>query len=118
MAEKLHRGSCHCGKVSYEVHVDLSAEVASCNCSMCSRKGWLLTFVPEDKFRLHGGEAQLTDYLFHKKVIHHLFCATCGVASFARAVFKGQPTVAVNVRCLEGVDLKALRIKDVDGARF
>lgn len=110
-----HHGSCHCGKVQYDVEIALDAAVA-CNCSMCMRKGTLLTFVPEERFELRSGEDALTHYRFHKHVIDHNFCSTCGVTSFARGLRPdGVKVVAINVRCLDGVDLGALTIKQYDG---
>jgi hypothetical protein len=116
MAEmKTFTGSCHCGKVRFEVKTDL-ARVFSCNCSICSRAGYLLVFVPEEQFSLLRGEDAQTDYQFHKKVVHHTFCATCGIRSFGRGTGRdGKAMRAVNVRCLDGVDLDALTITRVDG---
>ena len=117
MSEQKHLGGCHCGKVRYEVAVDLDKEVMACNCSMCGRKGTLLTFVGADKFKLIQGENDLTDYLFNKEHIHHLFCSTCGVTSFCRgnSMKTGQPMIAVNSRCLDDVNLETLKIKHFDG---
>jgi hypothetical protein len=113
-----HTGGCHCGRVRYEVEADIDV-VMSCNCSMCQKRGSLLTFVPEQQFTLLSGGDDLTDYQFNKKVIHHLFCSTCGVASFARgAAPDGSEMVAINARCLDDVDLGALTIKPVDGKSF
>ena len=58
--------------------------VLSCNCSICQKRGALLTFVPAAQFTLLSGEDDLTDYQFNKKIVHHLFCGHCGVGSFAR----------------------------------
>src|SRR5688572_4938554 len=80
---KTYTGSCHCGNVRFEVSADLST-VNACNCSMCSRAGYLLAFVPAAQFKLLAGEDAQSDYQFNKKVIHHLFCKTCGVRSFGR----------------------------------
>jgi hypothetical protein len=109
-------GSCHCGKVRYEVTLDLG-KVTACNCSMCGKKGTLLTFAPAEAFRLLSGEDALTSYQFNKKVINHNFCSTCGVTSFARGKrpTDGAPLIAVNARCLEGVDIATLEIKQFDG---
>ena len=116
MAEKTHKGSCHCGAVQYEATVDLEKPVMACNCSMCGRKGTLLTFVPTGHFTLKSGEGNLTDYTFNKNVIHHLFCKTCGIASFARGVDpKGNPMVAINARCLEDDDPAKLDVSHFDG---
>ena len=110
-----YQGSCHCGKVRYEVTTDL-ASVIACNCSMCSRAGTLLTFVPAEQFKLLSGEDNVTNYKFNKHVIHHVFCSTCGIKSFARGVGQGGKEMrAINVRCLDGVDLDSLAIKKVDG---
>jgi hypothetical protein len=116
MSEKeTYTGSCHCGKVRYEVTTDL-ASVVSCNCSICSRVGHLLTFVPPEQFSLRAGEDAQKDYQFNKKNIHHLFCSTCGVRSFGHGKGPdGRPMYSINVRCLEGVDLNALKVKQFDG---
>jgi hypothetical protein len=115
---KKHTGSCHCGKVRFEVTTDL-ARVNECNCSHCSRKGFLLHFVPPEHFTLLSGEDQLTEYKFNRMVISHLFCRTCGVQSFGRGKKRdGTPVIALNVRCLEDVDPKTLAITQVDGRSF
>lgn len=119
MSEATYQGGCHCGAVRYRVELDLSQPVYACNCSMCARGGTLLTFVAEDKFTLEQGEEALADYQFHKKIIHHHFCRHCGIKPFARGKRRdGSPTVAVNARCLEGVDPEALTVKKVDGKSF
>ena len=110
-----HQGGCHCGKVRYEVTVDLENPVIACNCSMCGRSGTLLTFVPSDQFKLLSGEDNLTDYQFGSKHIHHLFCKTCGIKSFARGQGKSGPTVAINARCLDDVDPVKLPVRQYDG---
>jgi hypothetical protein len=113
---KSYTGSCHCGKVRYHATLDLGQPVLACNCSICGRSGSYLSFVPASEFHLDSGEDSLSDYLFNKHVIHHLFCKTCGIKSFARGRRPdGSEMVAINVRCLEGVDLTKLEVKQVDG---
>ncbi|HEX4335145.1 MAG TPA: GFA family protein [Polyangiaceae bacterium] len=110
-----YSGGCHCGKVRYEVTTDL-AYVMDCNCSICSKKATVLTFVPEDQFKLLSGADSLTSYKFNKHVIEHTFCGTCGIGSFAKGKKPdGTAMAAVNVRCLDGVDLASLDVKHVDG---
>jgi hypothetical protein len=112
---KTYSGGCHCGKVRYEVETEL-AHVLSCNCSICTKRGSLLTFVPPQRFKLLSGGDTLTDYQFASKNIHHLFCPDCGVQSFARGTAPdGSPMVAVNVRCLDDVDLSSLTLTPFDG---
>ncbi len=110
-----HFGSCHCGKITYEVDGEID-RVIECNCSHCSRKGYLLWFVPREQLRLRSGESELATYLFNKRAIHHQFCPVCGVAPFGFGEHPpGTAMVAINVRCLEGVELGELEIMPVDG---
>jgi hypothetical protein len=112
---RTYQGGCHCGKVRYSVTTDLG-RVVECNCSHCSRKGFLLTFVTAEHFELLQGEDALTDYQFNKHVVHHLFCKTCGIESFswgARA--DGTKMHSVNVRCLEDVTPGSFTVTQVDG---
>lgn len=110
-----HAGGCHCGRVRFEVTTDLGM-VISCNCSICLKKGLILTFVPEGQFTLLSGEDNLTDYQFNKHVIHHLTCASCGVQPFARGKGPdGVETVAVNLRCVDDIDLATLSPTPYDG---
>lgn len=105
---KTYNGGCHCGRVKYEVTTDLGM-VMECNCSHCSKRGLLLTFVAPDKFTALAGDDGMQDYQFNKKMIHHLLCPACGIESFARGTAPdGKKMVAINVRCLEGVDVKSL----------
>ena len=110
-----HQGGCHCGAVRYRVELDLTKPVTQCNCSICSRSGTLLSFVPAAAFTLEQGEGSLTDYQFNKKSIHHLFCKVCGVRSFARGQGPSGPMVAINSRCLDGLDPATLQVQNFDG---
>ncbi|RKH62873.1 GFA family protein [Corallococcus llansteffanensis] len=109
MAEmKTYAGACHCGQVQYEAQTDL-AQVVSCNCSICSKRGLLLTFVPPEQFKPVAGVDSQKLYQFNKKVIDHLFCPTCGVESYGTGKGPdGKQMYAINVRCLDGVDVSTL----------
>ncbi|MDB5566130.1 MAG: hypothetical protein JWP84_2696 [Tardiphaga sp.] len=111
-------GGCQCGKVRYEMTGEI-AEVIACNCSRCGKLGTLLTFVPAQNFKLLSGDDATTEFLFNKNVIHHRFCATCGVESFANGrAPNGAEMVAVNVRCIDGIDLDGLQVKQFDGKKY
>ena len=111
----MYRGSCHCGAVAYEVEGEING-VISCNCSICQRKGSLLWFVPHEKLKLLTPDENASTYLFNKHVIRHRFCPTCGIHPYAEGTDqKGNRIAAVNVRCLEGVDLEAIPITHFDG---
>ena len=80
------------------------------------KRGTLLDFVPETQFKLLSGDGELKDYQFNKKRIHHLFFWSCGIASFSRALAPDcTKMIAINVRCLDNVDLSGLRIREYDG---
>jgi hypothetical protein len=112
---KTYTGGCHCGKVRYAVTTDLKT-VISCNCSICTKRGSLLTFVPATQFKLVSGQDNLTDYQFASKTIHHTFCKSCGIESYATgAMPDGTKMAAINVRCLDGVDLASLAPTPFDG---
>ena len=103
-----HTGSCHCGAITFEVDADLSSPIA-CNCSMCGRSGALMVFVPAARFRLLTGEEVLRDYQFGKEHVHHRFCNICGLKPFADGEdANGGRTYAINIRCVEGVDVQAV----------
>jgi hypothetical protein len=108
-------GSCHCGRTRFEVQGEIGS-VIECNCSHCSRKGYLLWFVPRQALKLETSESELSTYLFNKHVIEHRFCAACGCAPFGLGTDPaGNATAAINVRCIEGLDLGQLRRTAYDG---
>lgn len=108
-------GSCHCGKVAFEVEGELTGAI-SCNCSICTRNGSLLWMVPDTQFKLLTGEEDLTRYTFNKHIIQHQFCSTCGVESFSHGVDpKGNKMFAVNIHCLENADIESLPVHHYDG---
>jgi hypothetical protein len=112
---RTYTGGCHCGQVRFEVESALEP-VINCNCSICQKRGALLTFVPTAQFKIVSGEEELTDYQFNKKIVHHLFCRQCGIGSFARGRGPdGSEMIAINVRCLDDVDIGALTLTPYDG---
>jgi hypothetical protein len=110
-----YKGGCHCGKIAFEVDGDID-QVLECNCSICSKRGYLLWFVPRANLHLGVPETGLSTYTFNKHRITHYFCPTCGVAPFGiGSDGKGEPTAAMNVRCFEGVEPTALKTVQYDG---
>jgi hypothetical protein len=113
-----HAGSCHCGKISYEIDGEID-RVIDCNCSHCSRKGYLLWFVPRENLRFSSGDTELATYTFNRHQIRHHFCPVCGAAPFGFGEHPpGSQVAAVNVRCLHGVDLSKLETVQVDGRSY
>ncbi|MBI2964354.1 MAG: GFA family protein [Deltaproteobacteria bacterium] len=109
-------GGCHCGRVRFRVEATLE-RVTECNCSVCSKKGFLHLIVPRERFELLAGADELSTYRFNTGVAQHLFCRHCGIHSFY--VPRSDPDkIDVNVRCLDGVDLSAVRPLPFDGRHW
>lgn len=110
-----HKGSCHCGNVAFEVEGDVDGAL-SCNCSICTKKAWLLWFVPRDNLTLHGPEDSVRTYTFNKHAIKHHFCPNCGIHPFGEGSDpQGNPVAVINLRCLEDIDISAIPIQEFDG---
>ncbi|MDH3507415.1 MAG: GFA family protein [Gammaproteobacteria bacterium] len=100
MSTRTHTGGCHCGRVRFEVDAEPVLRVTSCNCSICTRTGFLHLIVPADRFRLLGGDEFLKSYRFNTGTANHLFCSICGIKAFY--VPRSHPDgVSVNARCIE-----------------
>ncbi|MFT4257790.1 MAG: GFA family protein [Pseudoxanthomonas sp.] len=114
-----YAGSCHCGRIAFEVEGRID-QVLDCNCSMCRRRGGLLWFVPREALVLSTPEAEISTCTFNKHHLQHHFCAHCGIATFSEGVNPktGVATAAINVHCLPEADLSVLKVVPVDGASF
>jgi hypothetical protein len=109
-------GGCHCGRVRFHVTADLDC-VIHCNCSICTKKGFLHLIVPLAQFRLVSGKDDLTTYEFNTKIAQHTFCKHCGIHPFY--VPRSDPDkIDVNVRCLDTIDLAAIVPKPFDGRNW
>jgi hypothetical protein len=112
---KTYEGGCHCGRVRFRVETTLTQAI-ECNCSICGKRGALWAPLKAPQFTLLSGQDALTDYQFAKKNVHHLFCENCGVGAFSRgAAPNGEEMVMANVRCLDGIDIAALKLRPFDG---
>jgi hypothetical protein len=110
---RTYRGGCHCGRISYEVTGSLTV-AEECNCSVCTKKGYLHWIVAREAFRMMTPPDHLATYTFNTGAAKHHFCPKCGVASFY--IPRSDPDkIDVNVRCLEDVDLASLKIDHFDG---
>jgi hypothetical protein len=111
----LYKGSCHCGNIRIEADGELDKAV-QCNCSICSKKGYLLWFVPRDQLRIVTPDAKLATYTFRTHRIRHHFCPTCGCAPFGEGTGPaGENMAAINVRCLDDVHTASVNIVPFDG---
>jgi hypothetical protein len=114
--ETWYEGGCHCGAVRLRVRVREHVAL-DCNCSICTKKGFVHLIVPRDDFTLLRGEGALTTYTFQTGVARHCFCTRCGMHPFY--VPRSHPDgFDVNVRCLDGDALQLFRIEPFDGRNW
>lgn len=112
----MYKGSCHCGQITFSVAASEIGEVKECNCSHCQRKGYFLWFIPRHLLDIDSGESELSTYTFNKHIIQHKFCPKCDCAPFAVGkASSGDEMAAINVRCLEDIDLTILKTTPVNG---
>lgn len=110
-----YKGSCHCGHIAYEVEGEIES-LMECNCSICTRRGYLLWFVPREKVTLKTPDDAMATYSFGEHKIRHNFCPACGCAPLGfGADEKGNEMVAINARCMHDVDLGKFKINYYDG---
>jgi hypothetical protein len=112
-----HHGGCHCGAVRFEVRAPARLTVQHCNCSMCSKTGYMHLIVPAEDFTLLSGAARLNTYTFNTGTAKHLFCTVCGIKSFY--VPRSNPDgYSVNLRCLDEGTLEQVTVEDFDGRNW
>lgn len=111
-----YRGGCHCGDVRFVVR-QAPGQVLACNCSICSKKGFLHFIVDEDRFELSTPADRLATYTFGTHTAKHHFCKRCGVAPFY--IPRSHPDgVSVNARCLDDVEIEDLDVRPFDGRNW
>ena len=114
----IYKGSCHCGQIAFEAEGDLD-QVIECNCSICSKRGFLLWFVPIANFRLLTPVENYATYTFNKHKIKHHFCTKGGRAPLGEGLSPaGTQMAAINTRRLDDVDLPTLKVSSFDGRKL
>ena len=112
-----HRGGCHCGRVRFEVTAPARITVSECNCSICSKSGYLHLVVPAERFTLLAGADSLTPYTFNTGTAKHLFCKVCGIKSFY--VPRSHPDgFSVNARCLDSGTVEEMSVRQTNGREW
>ena len=113
---KTCRGGCHCGAVRYQVQVE-KFEAVECNCSICSKKGFIHLIVPASRFTLIQGQDALSTYTFNTGIAKHHFCRHCGIHSFYQP--RSHPDgYDVNLRCLDDGSIDLFEITPFDGKHW
>ena len=96
--------NCHCRAVEAEINIsDKLEKVLRCNCSICKRKGSIMSMVKNEDFKIIKGEDKLKLYQFHSKVAKHYFCSICGIYTHHNP--RSNPAMTgFNVGCIEDID--------------
>jgi centromere protein V len=112
-----HRGGCHCGRVRFEALAPAKMEVSDCNCTICSKSGYLHLVVRAEDFKLLSGKDVLTTYTFNTGTAKHLFCSICGIKSFY--VPRSHPDgFSINARCLDPGTIESLTVRPFNGQEW
>ena len=112
----VYTGSCHCGAIRFEVEAPGEISCYDCNCSICSKAGYLHLIVPASRFRLINGGENITTYTWNTGTAKHTFCRTCGIKPFY--IPRSNPDgFDINVRCLDPQPEK-ITIEPFDGRNW
>ncbi len=112
----IYQGSCHCRAITFEVDAPEYIEAEYCNCSICSKSGFVHLIVLLSKFRLLSGEENITSYTFNTRIAKHTFCKVCGIKPFYTP--RSNPDgIDVNVNCLD-TKPGSVNITEFDGQNW
>lgn len=114
---KTYKGSCHCGAISFSFQQGEITDGVRCNCSICRRKGAVMstfTLAPEELDIIADSDA-IGLYQFGNKVAKHFFCKVCGIYPFHETMRK-PGHFRVNLGCVDDVDTFSLPVEIFDGA--
>ncbi|MDB2387015.1 GFA family protein [Shewanella sp.] len=102
--EATHHASCHCGAVTLSLSLPRGiTELRRCNCSMCRRRGTIVTSAELEGLKVITGEDKLSLYQFNSFTAKHYFCSVCGIYTHHQR--RSNPTqFGVNVACIDGVE--------------
>ncbi len=96
----MHKGSCLCGAVRFEVQGPLP-EASACHCSKCRKHTGHYEAgvdVPRDRVSIWGEEA--VSWYFSSEKVRRGFCATCGSSLFFDAVHLDR--IGINMGAFDG----------------
>ena len=94
---------CHCGLIEAEIKIDSLNKFLKCNCSICKRKGAIMSMVKNEDFNLVKGRDDLVLYQFHSNIAQHFFCSNCGIYTHHNP--RSNPSMTgFNLGCIEEID--------------
>jgi hypothetical protein len=113
---KTYHGSCHCGAISFSFEHGPIESGLRCNCSICRRKGAVMSdfaLAPEE-LRIEAADGALGLYQFGSKIAKHFFCKTCGIYPFHETMRK-PGHYRVNLGCIDEIDTYSIPVEIFDG---
>lgn len=112
----IYQGSCHCRTITFEIEAPEYIEAEQCNCSICSKSGFIHLILPLSKFKLLSGNDAISIYTFNTGLAKHTFCKYCGIKPFYTP--RSNPDgIDVNVNCL-GIKPDQVKIICFDGQNW
>ena len=94
---------CHCGAIEAEIDIENLEKIMRCNCSICKRKGAIMSMVNNENFKIIRGEDKLKIYQFHSKIAKHFFCSICGIYTHHNP--RSNPSMTgINLGCVDDID--------------
>ncbi len=111
-----YTGSCHCGDVQFEFDAPPISGGAQCNCSICTRKGAVMSdfLLTAEALKITAKEGALSLYQFGTMVGKHYFCRRCGIYPFHETL-RTPGSYRLNLNCVDGVDARSLPLQMFDG---
>ena len=95
--------SCHCGEIKAEIDIKSFDKILRCNCSICKRKGAIMSIVKNEDFKIIKGKDKLSTYKFDSKVAQHFFCSVCGIYTHHHP--RSNPSMTgFNLGCVDDVN--------------
>jgi len=97
---EIHKGSCECGAVTYELDGPLRSSVA-CHCTQCRKTSghyWSATQVPNDRFRITKDDG--LKWFRSSDDARRGFCKCCGASLFWQ--HDGEGATSVGSGTLDG----------------
>ncbi len=95
--------NCHCGLIQAEINIKKIDKILRCNCSICKRKGSIMSMVKNEDFQIVKGHNDLKLYQFHTNIAKHYFCSNCGIYTHHNP--RSNPAMTgFNLGCVDEID--------------
>ena len=113
---KTYKGNCHCGDISFSFKHEKIESGLRCNCSICKRKGAVMSdfIISPEELDIKAKKGALALYQFDSKIAKHYFCKTCGIYPFHETLRK-PGHYRVNLGCIDEINTDEIKVDIFDG---